>query len=46
MKGVIGVIGPKRMDYEKVMQTLQNMKEQLDNAYVGNDGQSGPSDDK
>ena len=46
MKGVIGVIGPKRMDYEKVMQTLQNMKEQLDNAYVGNDGQGGPSDDK
>ena len=46
MKGVIGVIGPKRMDYEKVMQTLQNMKEQLDNAYVGNDGQNGPSDDK
>lgn len=32
MKGVIGVIGPKRMDYEKVMQTLQNMKDQLDNA--------------
>ena len=46
MKGVIGVIGPKRMDYEKVMQTLQNMKEQLDNAYVGNDGQGGSSDDK
>ena len=32
MKGVIGVIGPKRMDYEKVMTTLQNMKDQLDNA--------------
>ncbi len=46
MKGVIGVIGPKRMDYEKVMQTLQSMKEQLDNAYVGSDGQDGSSDDK
>ena len=29
MKGIIGVIGPKRMDYEKVMQTLNNLGEQL-----------------
>ena len=29
MKGVIGVIGPKRMDYEKVMHKMQNMKDQL-----------------
>ncbi len=33
MKGVIGVIGPKRMDYEKVMKTLQNLKTQLDHSY-------------
>jgi heat-inducible transcriptional repressor len=34
MTGVIGVIGPKRMDYEKVMKTLQNLKNQLDNSYA------------
>ncbi len=33
MKGVIGVIGPKRMDYEKVMKTLQNLKTQLDHSF-------------
>ena len=33
MKGVIGVIGPKRMDYEKVMHKMQNMKDQLDRAF-------------
>ena len=33
MKGVIGVIGPKRMDYEKVMSTMQSMKEQMDRAF-------------
>lgn len=32
MKGIIGVIGPKRMDYEKVVQTLHNLKAQLDGA--------------
>ena len=39
MKGVIGVIGPKRMNYEMVMQKLQEMKTQLDNAFPG--GESG-----
>ncbi|MDO4488740.1 MAG: heat-inducible transcriptional repressor HrcA [Eubacteriales bacterium] len=33
MRGVIGVIGPKRMDYEKVMSSMKNMKEQLDRAF-------------
>lgn len=33
MRGVIGVIGPKRMDYEKVMETMENFKEQLDRAF-------------
>lgn len=33
MKGVIGVIGPKRMDYEKVMHKMQSMKDQLDRVF-------------
>lgn len=35
MKGTIGIIGPKRMDYEKVMDNLKNLKSQLDNALRG-----------
>lgn len=30
VKGTIGIIGPKRMDYEKVMDNLKNLKVQLD----------------
>lgn len=33
LRGTIGVIGPKRMDYEKVVETLKHVKEQLDDAY-------------
>lgn len=33
MKGVIGVIGPKRMDYERVMCSMQGLKEQLDRLF-------------
>ena len=33
MKGTIGIIGPKRMDYEKVVGTLKNLKQQLDDLY-------------
>ena len=33
MKGTIGIIGPKRMDYEKVVDTLQSMMHQLDDLY-------------
>ncbi len=33
MKGTIGIIGPKRMDYEKVIDTLKNMMHQLDDMY-------------
>lgn len=33
MKGTIGIIGPKRMDYDKVIGTLQNLKQQLDEMY-------------
>lgn len=38
MRGVIGVIGPKRMDYEKVLGTMKNLISQLDKAYKRNDG--------
>ena len=30
LRGTIGIIGPKRMDYEKVLQTLKNLMVQLD----------------
>lgn len=30
MKGTIGIIGPKRMDYEHVMRSLQMLQKQLD----------------
>ena len=33
MKGTIGIIGPKRMDYDKVVGTLKNMMHQLDDLY-------------
>ena len=33
MKGTIGVIGPKRMDYEKVVDALKTLKNQMDKIY-------------
>lgn len=33
LRGTIGVIGPKRMDYEKVVETLKTVKDQLDDVY-------------
>lgn len=33
MKGTIGIIGPKRMDYDKVVGTLKNLRDQLDILY-------------
>ena len=30
LKGTIGIIGPKRMDYEKVLKTLRTLMTQLD----------------
>ena len=41
VKGVIGIIGPKRMDYEKVMKTLKNVKAQLSDTYNNENGRSG-----
>lgn len=31
--GTIGIIGPKRMDYEKVVDTLKDIKDKLDSVY-------------
>lgn len=33
MKGTIGIIGPKRMDYDKVIRTLRTLQNQLDDLY-------------
>ena len=33
IKGTIGIIGPKRMDYEKVVDSLKTLKTQLDNVF-------------
>ena len=33
MYGTIGIIGPKRMDYENVMDNLKNLKVQLDDIF-------------
>ena len=33
MKGTIGIIGPKRMDYEHVMRTLKTLQNELDAIY-------------
>lgn len=33
MKGTIGIIGPKRMDYEKVVSTLKTIRTQLDDMF-------------
>ena len=32
-KGTIGMIGPKRMDYEKVVDTLKEMQTHLDDVF-------------
>lgn len=33
LRGTIGIIGPKRMDYEKVLTTLRNLMTQLDETF-------------
>ncbi len=33
VQGTIGIIGPKRMDYEKVVETLKEVRTQLDAVY-------------
>jgi len=33
MKGTVGIIGPKRMDYDRVVGILKNLMSQLDTLY-------------
>ncbi len=33
VKGTVGIIGPKRMDYERVMDSLKELKTQLDGIF-------------
>ena len=40
VKGTIGIIGPRRMDYEKLIHTLKTLKSQLDTIYKKDDGQT------
>ena len=36
LRGTIGIVGPKRMDYEKVLSTLRGLMNQLDQNFGGN----------
>lgn len=38
LRGTIGIIGPKRMDYEKVVKTLKNLMTQLDETFKNEEG--------
>ena len=38
VKGTIGIIGPRRMDYDRVISTLKTLKSQLDTIYKKDDG--------
>lgn len=40
VKGTIGIIGPRRMDYDKVISTLKTLKSQLDTIYKKDDGET------
>lgn len=40
VKGTIGIVGPKRMDYEKVMDNLKTLKSQLDGIYNKSDDET------
>ena len=37
MRGTIGIIGPKRMDYENVMNNLNTLRKQLDSVFHSDD---------
>ncbi len=43
VKGTIGIVGPKRMDYENVMDNLQMLKKQLDGILDGKVKEKGES---
>ena len=36
-KGTIGIIGPKRMDYKKVVTMLKNLTDELDDIFNNNE---------
>ena len=38
VKGTIGIVGPKRMDYDKVVDALKHLTNQLDKLYKDKDG--------
>ena len=38
IRGTIGIIGPKRMDYERVLRTLRNLMRQLDTTFKNDEG--------
>ena len=37
MKGTIGIIGPKRMDYEHVLKSMKKLQNELDQMFHNND---------
>ena len=43
MKGTIGIIGPKRMDYEHVMKVLKKLRSELDTLYDDGGGSENKS---
>ncbi len=45
MEGTIGIIGPKRMDYEKVMENLKTLKVSLTGMFGGEKEEAVPADD-
>ncbi len=40
-KGTIGIIGPKRMDYKKVVSTLKSLTDELDNIFLNKEDKRG-----
>lgn len=38
LRGTIGIVGPKRMDYEKVLKTLHSLMREMDENFGGDDG--------
>lgn len=40
-KGTIGIIGPKRMDYKKVVSTLKNLTDELDTIFKNHESKRG-----
>ena len=37
IRGTVGIVGPKRMDYEKVVDNLRTLKVQLDDIFKKTD---------